>query len=93
VGKRKRKIEFEIQEDAIVFKAVWLGVSAFGPGWGWRAGDGVPTIPDWMDEKANEVAAKHGREVVDVEGNFEEVRFCVDRAFTLKELDDDGNQR
>ena len=79
MGKRKRKIEFEIQEDAIVFKAV--------------LDDGVPTIPDWMDEKANEVAAKHGREVVDVEGNFEEVRFCVDRAFTLKELDDDGNQR
>ena len=46
-------------------------------------------IPEWMDELACEVATKHGREVVDVDGNFEETRFRVDRAFTLEELDEE----
>jgi hypothetical protein len=49
---------------------------------------GVAFVPGSMVELAERLARKTGREIVDIEGDFEETRFIIDPPYDFEELED-----
>lgn len=66
-------MDWHIDSDAIVFNAV--------------LDDGVCIVTEEMVDLAGRIAKDSGREIMRTVGNFERVRFLVDKEFEVEEAD------